>query len=167
MIIFCSGISSVYLPDGVPEFSVVSYCTLLSVKQRGGNSSVGWLVEWLVPRLKTASTVVIDGLHWSGSLTEKLREGGVRVKGAITLPKSDEVVTASSGLVDAVTSGSVTHYDQPVLNDSATNATKRAIGSKGGWGFDGEDSTPVESVALALWGVRTSKRNPRRKQGLL
>lgn len=77
------------------------------------------------------------------------------------------MITASSGLLDAIHKGDITHYDQPALNDSALNATKRLIGSNGGWAYDGEDSTLIESVALAYWTCKVSKRNPRRKQKLL
>lgn len=137
------------------------------VEHRSMSNGVGWLVEWLVPRLRTASTVVIDGLHWSGSLVEQLRENGVRNKLAITLPSANEVVTASSGFIDGLAKGNITHFDQPALNASALDAEKRMIGNKGGWGFGGEDSTPIEAVSLAQWGVKTSKRNPKRKQVML
>lgn len=138
------------------------------VEHRSMREGVGWLVEWLVPRLnKKASTVVIDGLHWSGSLIEQLRENGVKARGAITVLKADEFVTACSSLVDAVHKKSITHYGQQALTDSVVKATKRPIGNKGGWGFDCEDSTPVEAISLALFGVKASKRNPMRKQGLL
>lgn len=138
------------------------------VEHRSMREGIGWLVEWLVPRLnKKASTVVIDGLHWSGSLIEQLRENGVKARGAITVLKSDEFVTACSSLVDAVHKKSITHYGQQALTDSVVKATKRPIGNKGGWGFDCEDSTPVEAISLALFGVKVSKRNPMRRQGLL
>lgn len=137
------------------------------IEHRSMREGVAWLVEWLPPRLKKASTVVVDGLHWSGSLVEQLRSEGVRHKAAITVPSANEVVTASSGLVDAIHKGTITHYDQAALNESALDADKRLIGSKGGWAFGGEDSTPIESVALAHWGVRTCKRNPKRKQVML
>ena len=137
------------------------------IEHRSMREGIGWLVEWLTPRLKKASTVAIDGLHWSGSLVQQLRESGVRHKGAITVPTASEVITASSGLLDAIHKGTITHYDQPALNDSAIDADKRQIGGKGGWAFGGEDSTPIESVALAHWAVKTSKRNPTRKQVML
>ena len=137
------------------------------VEHRSMREGVGWLVSFLVPRLKKASTVVVDGLHWSGSLVQELRDNGVRNKAAITVPSANAVVTASSGLVDAITRKTMTHYDQPALNASAENAEKRTIGNKGGWAFGGEDSTLIEAAALAIWGVKTSKRNPKRKQAML
>lgn len=162
-----------FSPDGaiaslaVAARSVDGKVHLEIIEHRSMSSGIGWLVEFLVPRLKKASTVVVDGLHWSGSLVEQLREDGVKAKGAITLPSGNEMIAASSGLVDSVHKGDITHFDQPALNDSVIGATKRIIGNRGGWGFDGEDSTPVEAISLALWGVRTSKRNPRRKQVML
>ena len=42
-------------------------------------------------------------------------------------------------------------------------ATRREIGKGGGWGFGGENSTPIEAAGLALLGLTTSKRNPKRK----
>lgn len=140
------------------------------VKHQSMSGGVGWVVEWLQPRMKTASTAVIDGLHWQGSCVEKLREAGVRNKLAITIPSSKDVITASSMIIDAISGEKLTHFDQPALNRSATESVKRPIGdkTKGGWGFGGDiDTTLIEAVTLAHWGVKTSKRNPKRKQVLL
>ena len=60
----------------------------------------------------------------------------------------------------------LTHNNQPALNDAIATAQKRDIGKDGGFGFksgDGRDVTPLEAAALALWGVRTTKRNPNKK----
>lgn len=40
-------------------------------------------------------------------------------------------------------------------------AVKRPIA--GGFGFGGDNSLPVEACALALWGAKTSRRDPTRK----
>ena len=72
------------------------------------------------------------------------------------------MVAAASALLDALTEQTVTWYaDQEALRDSAVTATKRPIG--GGWGFGGDDPCPIAACALALWGVKTSKRDPTRK----
>ena len=56
----------------------------------------------------------------------------------------------------------VTWYKyQEILNESAVTSVKRPIA--GGWGFGGDNSVPIEAAALALWGCRTSKRNPTKK----
>ena len=51
----------------------------------------------------------------------------------------------------------------PALDLSAATATRREIGRGGGWGFGGENSAPIEAAGLALLGLTTSKRNPKRK----
>ena len=65
-------------------------------------------------------------------------------------------------LMNEVIENTVTWYEkQDDLNHSAITSVKRNIGR--GFGFGGEDSAPIEACALALWGARTSKRNPQRK----
>jgi hypothetical protein len=65
-------------------------------------------------------------------------------------------------LMDQLAEEGVTWYEkQDMLRDSAVTSTKRPI--SGGWGFGGEDPTPIEACALALWGCKNSKRDPSRK----
>lgn len=140
---------------------------LEAIEHRSMSEGVGWLMDFLLPRWKAAATIVIDGLHWSGSLVEQLRANGVRNRQVITLPNSKDIVNASSMMLNAIEQETVTHFDQPGLNQSALDAVKREIGRGGGWAFGGEDSTLIESVTLAHFGALTSKRNPNRQQKLL
>ena len=72
------------------------------------------------------------------------------------------MISATSELVNNLNEQTVTwFYLQEGLRDSALSSVKRPIG--GGWGFGGDDSTPIEAASLALWGAKTSKRNPNRK----
>jgi len=73
-----------------------------------------------------------------------------------------DVIASVSVLTDALAAQTVTWYDKQLeLEDSAVTSIKRAIG--GGWGFGGENPAPIEAAALALWGAKTSKRDPNRK----
>lgn len=139
------------------------------IENRSMGSGISWLADWLIERKNKAATVVIDGLNSSLTLVEMLRNKGMTSKGAITVPKAGDVVTASSMLLNAVREGKITHFDQPALNESALNSEKRTIGSNGGWGFGSKtvDSSLIEAVALAHWAVITSKRDPNRKQVLI
>lgn len=77
------------------------------------------------------------------------------------------VQAAAAMLLDEVRVGTLSHIASPALDESATRSVRRPIGTGGGFGFgDGPNSTsvPVESASLALWGARTSKRDPRRRQ---
>ena len=119
------------------------------------------LANWLNDRYKKASCVVIDGKNGSDVLIDKLTGTWV-FKGSIIKPKAENVQTAAALLMNELTEGTVTWYAaQEELRDSAISCIKRQIGA--GWGFGGADSAPIEAAALALWGVRTSKRNPQRQ----
>ena len=74
---------------------------------------------------------------------------------------------AASELVNAVREGSVTHFGQEALDDSALTSTKRDIGSYGGFGFGGTNPEPLDSAAFALHALRTTRRNPSRRMRLL
>ena len=121
-----------------------------------------WLADWLNERYKKASCVVIDGRNGVDFLIEKINGTWV-AKHSIIKPSGKDVIAAATQLVTEINEQTVTWYrHQELLSESATTSTKRPI--SGGWGFGGDNSLPIEAAALALWGCRTSKRNPNRKQ---
>lgn len=120
-----------------------------------------WLADWLNERYTKACCVVIDGRNGVDALVDKIADTW-RYKGSVIRPKVNEVIAATSTLTDAVNEQTVTWYSkQDLLRESAITSIKRPIG--GGWGFGGECSIPIEAAALALWGAKTSKRDPSRK----
>lgn len=133
--------------------------TLLDRKPTGYGTQ--WLAEWLNTRYDKASCVVIDGKNGVDVLIDKISSTW-RMKGAVVRPRATDMIAAVGLLMDSLTEETVTWYKkQDMLRDSAITSTKRPI--SGGWGFGGEDSTPIEACALALWGAKNSKRDPNRK----
>lgn len=136
--------------------------TLLAVEST--SRGVTWLAQWLNARYKTASCVVIDGRNGSDVLIEKLRPfgGGTwALNTSVIKPNAQNVVTAANMLLNDLNEGTLTWYEeQEALKISATTSIKRKIGS--GWGFGGQASIAIEATSLALWGCKTSKRNPRK-----
>ena len=127
------------------------------------------LASQLAKRSGAASCVVVDGLSGADALCDNLSELKAP-KGYVVRPRAGDVIAAATGLLESLSAGKCSHTRQEALDDSALNASKRAVGSRGGWSFgpDGDhDSTAIEAAALAVWACRTSKRNPRRKQKLL
>ena len=119
-----------------------------------------WLADWLNERYKQASCVVVDGKNGVDVLVDKI-SGTWKYKGSVIRPKATEVIAAVSLLMDSLNEQTVTWYSgQDSLRDSAISSTKRPI--SGGWGFGGDDSAPIEACALALWGAKTTKRDPSR-----
>lgn len=120
-----------------------------------------WLAEWLNERYQKASCVVIDGRNGVDVLIERITEVW-KIKNSVIRPNLKEVIAAVSMTTDAVNEKSISWYEkQDLLRDSAITSVKRPIA--GGWGFGGDLSTPIEACSLALWGVKTSKRNPGKK----
>lgn len=129
------------------------------IEKKSTSQSLTWLADWLNDRYKKASCVVIDGKNGVDVLVEKIADVW-KAKGSVIRPSSRDVIASVSMLMDALNDKSVTWYEkQLALRDSATTSTKRSIG-RDGFGFGGENATPIEAASLALWGARTTKRNP-------
>lgn len=122
---------------------------------------IKWLSDWLNERVNVACCVVIDGRNGVDVLIDRI-SGVWKYKDSVIRPKMQDVISAAGLLNNDVNEGNLTWFKmQDDLNDSAINSIKRPIG--GGWGFGGDNSTPIEACSLALWGVKTSKRNPNKK----
>lgn len=138
-----------------------------TVKHESTSKGTAWAVEWLVERWPDASAVVIDAQSPAMSLLPELDAAKVKV----TVTNTGDMVKACGMFVDAVRYGTLTHFDQPALNDAVANATKRMIGQAGGWGWNRKnpavDITPLVSATLAVYGVRTSTRRPGRKSRMV
>ena len=122
---------------------------------------IKWLADWLIARYERASCVVIDGRNGVDVLVDRITDRW-KAKDAVIRASTKNVIASVSMLTEMVNEGSLTWYKpQEALNESAISATKRAFG--GGYGFGGDNSLPIEACALALWGAKTSKRDPNRK----
>jgi hypothetical protein len=120
-----------------------------------------WLAEWLCERYSRASCVVIDGRNGADVLVDRIADTW-KIRGSVVRPSGREVVAAAGTLSDALAEKTVSWYrGQEALRDSAVTSVKRPIA--GGWGFGGDNSPPIEAAALALWGAKTSKRDPSRR----
>ena len=160
---FAADGSEVTLAGAVISNTGEARISLIAIEPAG--RGLQWLADWLNERYRQASCVVIDGRNGADVLIDKLRPtggGAWTYKDSIIKPSTQNVITAASMLVNELNEQTVTWYSkQEELRDSAITATKRPI--SGGWGFGGITSTPIEACSLALWGCRTSRRDPLRK----
>lgn len=142
------------IPDhGLSRISMIEYKSTANGTQ--------WLADWLCERYAKASCVVVDGRNGVDVLIDKISDTW-RMKGSIVRPSVKDVITSVGMLTDALNEKSVTWYDkQEALRESAVTAVKRPI--SGGWGFGGDNSLPIEACALALFGAKTSRRDPNRR----
>ena len=131
------------------------------IKQEMTGRGTQWLAKWLNERYNKASCVVIDGRNGVDVLIDKI-SGTWKTKGSVIKPTAKDIIASVSTLTDALNEKTVTWYKkQETLRESAVTSIKRPIG--GGWGFGGDNSTPIEAAALALWGAKNAKRDPNRK----
>lgn len=139
--------------DGQARISLIKHDTT--------SKGIRWLSDWLNDRSSKASCVVIDGRNGVDVLIDRISTSW-RYKDSVIRASTKTVIDAAGLLNTEVNEGNLTWYRlQDDLNDSAVNAIKRPIG--GGWGFGGDNSTPIEACALALWGAKNSKRDPSKK----
>lgn len=131
------------------------------IDRRPTGLGVQWLAEWLNARYDRATCVVVDGRNGVDVLVDKISSVW-RAKGSVIRPTAKQVIYAVSMLTDGLNEQTLTWYKkQEALRESAITSVKRPI--IGGWGFGGDNSAPIEACALALYGVKTSKRNPTKK----
>lgn len=131
------------------------------IERKQTSRGTQWLADWLNDRYKKAACVVIDGRNGADVLVDKIADTW-KIKGSVIRPSAKEMVAAVGMLTDAINEQTVTWYSQQeVLRQSAITSVKRPIG--GGWGFGGDDAGPVEAAALALYGAKTSKRDPAKR----
>lgn len=128
------------------------------INQKPTVIGIKWLSDWLNERSGSASCVVIDGRNGVDVLIDRISESWC-AKNSVIRATTKNVLASVSMLTDAVNEKTLTWYSgQPQMRESAITSIKRPIG--GGWGFGGDNSITIEAAALALWGAKTSKRDP-------
>ena len=143
------------------------YTEILDV--RAGAYGISWVVDYLRDKRNSAARVVIDGKNGSDALAQRLRDDCGYPTKAVDTCSPSEISSAAANLRQMITDGTLSHYGQGVLDNSATGATKRIIGNNGAWAFGNgtDDSTPIEAVSLAVYEAYTTKRDPTRKARLV
>lgn len=132
-----------------------------------------WLVEFFTAerdgrqRHQDAAQIVVFGKAGSTALVNELRGAGVAAK-CLIIGTQDIAITSATMLREAVKRGEITHLTDPdVLDASIAGSREHKTGQSGGWVLvpktDDDDSTPAESVAMALWAAKTTKRRPGRR----
>lgn len=131
------------------------------IERKPTGYGVKWLADWLNERSDKACCVVIDGRNGVDVLVDKI-SGTWRYKDSVIRPSAKDMIAAVGLITNEISEKTVTWYKpQEALNESAISCVKRPL--SGGWAFGGDNSAPMEAAALALWGCRTSKRDPTRK----
>lgn len=131
------------------------------IERKSTAQGTRWLADWLNERYTKACCVVIDGRNGVDVLIDRITDVW-KMKDSIKKPNVKDIIASVGMVTEAINENNLMWNEaQEALNDSAVNSIKRPI--SGGFGFGGDDSAPIESVALAIFGVKTSKRDPSRR----
>lgn len=129
------------------------------IERRPTSEGTSWLVDWLVERADTATSIVVDGRSGAGALVRALAERRVPKRKTI-VPTAEQAIAAHAMFTTAVTERAMTHAGDPLMAEQARSAGRRAIGNQGGWGFrslDDSDISLLEAAVLAHYGSATAK----------
>jgi len=141
------------------------------IRSGGTEDGTRSLAVYVWRRRKEYSCVVVDGMGQADALIDNL-DVLKCPRGFVVRPRAGEVAASAQLMVDGLRDGSLVHSTegQEAMAASARGCVRRAIGTRGGWGFgstDACDATPVAAGGLAVWGAKTCKRDPKRKQRLV
>lgn len=127
------------------------------------------VADWLAERKADAAQFTLSGGAMAKVLHQLLRDKGVPAKQIVTLSGA-EYFAACGMLIDSVADKTITvpkgDPETDPLELSVAVSDKKARGGSWGWNPttpDG-DETPMEAISVALYGARTTKRSPGRKQ---
>lgn len=121
--------------------------------------SEGWakVSHWLIDRWRKCSKIVIDGATGQAILFEELTRAGVPAK-KIIQPNMKEIVAAHQFTYDAIQKGELSHYNQPLLNQTVRITRQRQMGRYGGFGWESMtkdmSTAALDAVTFAYWGQK-------------
>lgn len=121
--------------------------------------SEGWakLSKWLIDRWKDCAKIIIDGATGQAILYEELTRSGVPAK-KIVQPNMKEIVAAHQFVYDAIQKGELSHYNQPLLNQTVRITKMRQMGRYGGFGWESMtknmNTSALDAATFAFWGQK-------------
>ncbi|MFD7774269.1 terminase [Streptomyces sp. NPDC059753] len=149
--------------DMTPERSHAAICA--AFRWRGGvhvtvvehRPGTGWIVERakeLHGKWKPRCWV-IDPASAAASLIPDLEDDDEGLGVEVVKPKARELAAACGQFYDAVTTQSLTHFDEAPLASALAGAQKRPLGDAWAWARRtvGVDISPLVAVTEAKWGL--------------
>lgn len=126
---------------------------------RAGNE---WILNYLLAM--KPERVVVDGANGQSVLESDMKDAKLK---APELPTVKQIITANALFEQGLSSGNITHMNQPSLTQAVSNCTKRAIGSNGGFGYqsikEDVEVALLDSIILAHWKCSMSKEKKKQK----
>ena len=122
---------------------------------------------WIIAFLQKADTrkVIVDGSGQQQILADEMKDSGISRQPI--LPTVAQVEIANATFEKSLESRNICHMNQPSLKNIVSNCEKRAIGSRGGFGYkaikEGPEIALMDSMILAYWACVTDKKKKKQK----
>jgi len=134
------------------------------VMSRPMNEGFARLSKWLIERWRGSARIIVDGSTGSPILYEELTHSGVPAK-RIVQPSMKEVVAAHQFMRDAIDRVELSHYNQPLLNQTVRVTKERPFGRYGGFGWESMSknlaTSALDAATFAFWGQKVfAKKKP-------
>lgn len=156
--------SAVTLAVGVP---IADKIHVEIIERKRMSDGIAWLVRWLLDRWRNCNQIIIDGAAGQGLLIEELLRSEPKMKKKILAPNVKEAGSAYAAFYQAIQEGTLTHYNQPLLNSAIRTAKRRDIGKDGMFGYASINPAiqmdAVDAAAFAYYGAnrfKGSKKGP-------
>ena len=159
--------SAVTLAVGVPIGEKIH---VEIIERKRMSEGMSWLVRWLLDRWRNCNQIIIDGAAGQGLLIEELLRSEPKMKKRILTPNVKEAGSAYALFYQAIQDGTLTHYNQPILNTAIRTAKRRDIGKDGMFGYASLNPAiqmdAVDAAAFAYYGANRfrGKRKTASKQ---
>lgn len=133
------------------------------IERKPLSGGISWLSSWLFVRWRQANKIIIDGAAGTQLLVEELVRMDKRISKRILTPNVREAGAAYAAFDSAIKQGTLTHFNQPILNISIRTVKRRDIGRDGMFGYatmnSDIQSDPTEAAAFAYYGANRFKKS--------
>lgn len=132
------------------------------VMQRPMQEGTTKLSRWLLARWRDCAKIVIDGATGQALLFEDLSSSGVPRK-KIVQPNMKDIVAAHQFMFDGILQGELSHYNQPLLNQTVRITKQRQLGRYGGFGWESMSkhlsTCALDAATYAFWSQKVFSKN--------
>lgn len=134
-----------------------------SIDCRSVKSGNAWIIAFL--RKADVMKVIVDGSGQQQILADGMKDADISRKPV--LPTVAQVEIANATFEKSLEARNICHMNQPSLTWVVSNCEKRAIGTRGGFGYkaikEGPEIALMDSMILAYWACVTDKKKKKQK----
>lgn len=128
------------------------------IMQRPMQEGFDKVSRWLLERWRNCAKIIIDGSTGDEILYDELTKSGIPTKKIAHALNMKDVVAAHQFMYDAITRGELSHYNQPLLNQTIRITKTRPFGRFGGFGWqsmsDQISTVALDAATFAFWGQK-------------